>query len=79
MTMRTSVRFILTFWMCLAGALTIGLASQVLGPRGTFAVALLVLLLEWWGIFAIWRTQRTFRRLMHWVSAGLWPRTIDPP
>ena len=76
--MRTRVRAILTFWLMIAGSIAGSVAYAFLPADLWFWVVLALLVLEMGAAFAIWRTQPTFRKLMHWLSGGLWPRKGVP-
>lgn len=77
--MRNRVRFILKFWVSLLGSALAALAASFVGADLLFPIAFIILIAESCLIFAIWRTQPTFRKLVHWASAGLWPRDLKPP
>lgn len=74
--MRTRVRVIFTLWLELGAALCAGAAYYWLPRDWSFLVIFAIGLASIIAFFAIWRTQRTFRRLAHWFSAGVWPRDL---
>jgi hypothetical protein len=75
--MRTRVRVIFTLWVAIAATIIGMIAVEVLSPDAMFWLAFALLVVEVAALFAIWRTQPTFRKLVHWASGGLWPREGD--